>query len=214
MAWLGSFLLGRPNFESSFTINPSAMKIKETQLAARNRVLNGGLKKWVFRTTFPTIQINSNYFQLADRNIFASLLTVTDTFLSFQTRNGDWQQQLEINYPTGVPTTLPIQVNSATKLSAAIVAAGGSSIITINGVWQAITVSGGVAVGSGTNFYTGGSYSDATYTINLGTPLVMQSACYVSYSYTGWLVDLQEIGYNIEGGWLDKFNYDYSLTGV
>lgn len=208
MAWLTQFLLGRPANEISFDVNPMAMSIEEAQIAAVNRVLSGRRKKWVFCTSVPTIKINSDWFPKTQRDLFASLLSVTDTPLSFQCRN-DWTMNAEVDTATGLNTVL-IQQNSATRLSAALVDAGGSSVITITGVFTALT--GGV--GSGTNYFTGGSYSDATYTITTGGGLPSVGPVFVTYTYKGWLVQLEKIKYDAAGGRVDLMKYDYQLIGA
>ncbi len=184
--WLSAFKLGRPQNELTFDLNPAAIEIREAQVYARQRTISGHLYKRVFRTSFPTISLESSYFSLTQRNAMASLLAITDTMLSFKLRDGDFQTVLEICYPTGA-TTLPIRENSAVLLSEAIVAAGGSSCITINGVYDN-------AAGTGTNYYTGGSYDDASFVIAPGTPLLTSNAHYVTYSYGGWLVEISVVG--------------------
>lgn len=205
MAFLSPFLLGRPGYELSFDVNPEAMDIEEAQIAAFDRTLAGVGKKWVFATYIPTIKVNSSWFPIATRNQFVSLLSVADTFLSFQTRD-DWQMQLEQNASTSA-TTVPVQVNSATRLGNALVAAGFASTIIINGVFDN-------PAGTGTNYFTGGSYSDANYTITLGSPLAVQGFVYVTYTYKGWFVDLQKISSKFAGGKSDLGSYDYQLVGV
>ena len=80
---------------------------------------------------------------------------------------------------------------------------------------SATTLTNVVAVGgTGTNYYTGGSYDDASYTITLGTPLPTSSPCYVTYSYTGWLVSMSEIGAQFVGGQVDTGNVSgWTLEG-
>ena len=207
MSWLAQFLLGRPNYESQFDINPSAMKIDESQIAAQNRTLDGTLHKYVFRTSFPTISLDSNYFLLADRNTMASLLTVTDTVLSFIPRTLDLSSVLEVNVPT-TATSITIQKNSATILSSYVTGAGGSSTISVQGIYDNPS-------GTGTNYWTGGSYADSTYTITPGTNFPSLAAMYVTYNYSGWAVMMDKIPYSYQGGWIDKGNYSgWVLTGV
>lgn len=206
MAWLSQFKLGRPGYEYSFDFNPAAMTFDEQPVAVLNRNLAGDLKKAFLKTSAPVLKINSNYLTKAQRDQFASLLSVTDTFLSFQTRD-DWQVLLERNIPT-TTTSVAIQNNSATRLSAALVAAGFSGQITINGVYR-------VADGSGTNYYSGGSsYADATRILTLASALPDTSPVFVSYTYKGWLVDIKSIPAQMQGGWIDKFTYDFELVGA
>jgi len=205
MAWLSSFKLGRPGYELTFDANPMQMPIGEAQICAINRVLSGRLKKRVFRTTFPTIKISSNWFPLADRNKFLSLLSVTDTFLSFQVRD-DLEMQGEVNYPTD-STHIPLRGNSATLLSKALVAAGFASQITVSGVYDNPSY-------TGTNYYTGGSYDDASLVVTLGSAVSASVAHYCTYIYKGWLVDIRRIDYTAYGGRVDLFSYDLELVGV
>lgn len=204
--WLSSFLLGRPGYELAFTLNPAAMEIGESQLVARHRTLGGQLVKRVFSAPIPSIKINSNYFPLADRNRFLSLLSVTDTMLSFQTRDSDWQVLNEQNFSTS-QSFCALQQTAISRLSAALVALGKPSVLTINSV----TLN---PDGSGTDYFAGGSYADTTYTVTLGTPLPSPGYVYITYSYKGWLVNLERIGYKAQGGWVDKFTYDFQMEGA
>ena len=204
--WLSAFKLGRPGYELYFSINPATINITPAQISAKKRTISGRLRKWVFRTSFPTITLESNFFTLQDYNAMQSLLAITDTMLSFKVRDGDLQTVREICYQTG-STTVPIRENSAVLLSAALVAAGAAGSITINGVYDN-------PAGTGTNYYTGGSYDDASYTIMLGTPLLTSFPCYVTYSYTGWLVSMSEIGAQFVGGQVDTGNVSgWTLEG-
>ena len=193
--WLSSFLLGRPGAELSFTINPSQVDIEESQIAAEDRVLSGRLRKWVFRTSVPTITLQSDFFSFADFCAMKSLLAVTDTMLSFRIRNGDITTTAEICYPSGA-TSLPIRENSQVLLSAALVAAGGASVIVISAIYDN-------PAGTGTNYWTGGSYDDASYVITPGTPLPTASPYYVSYAYPGYLVSMSAIKAQFLGGQID-----------
>ena len=222
MAWLSQFLLGRPGYEISFDVNPEAMSIDEMPLEALRRNIAGDLKKAVLKTSIPTIQIDSSYLTLAQRNQIASLAGISDTFLSFQVRD-DLQVISERNLPTDT-THVKIQNNSATRLSAALVAASFTGIITINSVAQVPNVIAGNTYGSGgfgdagfsgPDFFAGGSYDDATRTVTLGTSLPSASnPVYVSYTYKGWLVSLDKFSHSIRGGWLDRFNYSFQLIGA
>jgi len=206
--WISQFKLGRPGYELAFDINPNSVNITAAQVAATKRTISGHLKKWVFRTSFPTITLQSDWFTVQSYNAMQSLLTVTDTMLSFQLRDGDLQTNLEICYQT-LPTIVPIRENSAALLSAALVAAGQPSCITINGVY-------GNPAGTGTNYYTGGSYDDASMIITTGTPLLGNTLnCFVTYSYSGYLVSMEEIGAQFLGGQVDLGKVSgWTLTGV
>lgn len=205
-AWLTYFLLGRPGYEYSFDVNPSAMSIDDGPVDVLHRNLAGDLKKSIIKPSAPTLRVNSNYLTKAQRDQFASLACIADTFLSFQTRD-DWNLLLELDYPS-TTTTVVIQNSSATRLSAALAAAGFSGQITITGVFT-------VASGSGTNYYTGGTYADATRTVTLGTPLAdATSPVYVSYTYKGWLVNMHRMAHTAQGGGVDIFQYDFEMVGA
>lgn len=222
MAWIPQFLLGRPGFEYSFDINPEGMSIDEAPLAVIQRNLAGDMKKSVLKASVPIIKVNSSFLALQQRNQFASLAGIADTFLSFQTRD-DWQVLSERNLPQSV-TKVVIQNNSATKLSAALVAAGFTGIITINGVATVPNVLAGPTFGSGgfgsggfdgPDYFAGGSYDDASRTITLGTSLPSATQyVYVTYTYKGWLVNLDVLSHSVKGGWMDRFSYDFQLTGA
>lgn len=222
MSWLTSFLLGRPGYEYTFELNPEAMNIEDMPLAVLHRNLAGDLKKSVLKTSVPIIRVNSSYLTISQRNQFASLAGVQDTFLSFQTRD-DWQVVAERNLPSSTSQVV-IQSNSATKLSTALVAAGFSSIITISSVSTTPNPTTGSTYGgggygsggyAGADYYSGGSYDDATRTVTLGTSIPSASQyVYVTYTYKGWLVNMERMNHNILGGWVDRFQYDFSLTGA
>lgn len=200
-------MLGRPGYEATFDINPHQLQINNTQIAATNRVLSGHLRKWVFRTEFPTITLNGTFFTMAQKDLMESMLTISDTFLSFKVHSG-FTRTGEINYPDNSGTTVTIQENSATLLSAALVAASAAGSITITGVFDNPSL-------TGTNYYTSGSYADATRIITLGTPLALASACYVTYLYTGWLVNMQSLPWSNQGGYVDVTQYSgWTLEGV
>lgn len=206
MAW-NSFKLGRPGYENTFALNPKAVSVDEAQIASSNRVLSGKLKKWVFRTSFPTIQLSQSFFTVTERNVMASLLSVTDTFLSFIVN--DALQTIGEQVPvSNVGTQVTLQENSATLLSAARVAAGAAGTITVNGVYDNPGL-------TGTNYYSGGSYDDATRVVTLGTALAAQQYVYATYTYTGWLVEMRAIPYTAIGGQVDVMGYGgWTLTGV
>ena len=205
--WLTSFLLGRPGYEVAFDVPPAGMQIQRAQIASVKRVLSGRLKRRVFRTEFPTITLNGTFYTAEQQDRMASLLTVSDTFLSFMVRDG-FTTYLEQNFPANLGATVTLQENSATLLSAALIAAGAAGSITITGVFDN-------PAGTGTNYYTGGSYADATRIITLGTPLPAATAFYVTYQYKGWLVNMAEAGVTAQGGWVDVMSYSgWVLTGA
>ncbi len=219
MSWLTQFKLGRPGNEYDFDVNPEAMEIQEQAVVSLQSNLAGDLKKSVFKASAPLIRVNSSYLTLAQRNQFASLVGVSDTFLSFLTRD-DWEVVNEL--ATIIDAThIKIANSSATRLSKLLVELGGSSIITIETPFN--TASGGAygdgAFGAGP--YGGGTfdpgvvtYDDATRIITMTNPVDPDAALYVSYLYTGWLVNLQNLGARAQGGWLDRFEYDFSLEGA
>jgi hypothetical protein len=216
MAWV-SFLLGRPGLEYTLSANPDSFDPGPARVSYDNYTLSGALRERVVRTMRPTVKMKSNWFPKADYDNLTSLLAVTDTFLSFITRN-DWNVNFE---PNIAPNTTTVQINeSSASLLSAIYAAGGYGstptlgTITINGVWNTLALVGGVLTGSGTNYYTGGSYADSTRTITLGTALPQAQQVYVSYTYPGWLCRLKQIAAPIEGGRIDLFTYDLQLDGA
>jgi hypothetical protein len=199
VAWISNFLLGRPGYEIPFDLNPSSMKISDAQIAATSRVLSGRRKKWVFCTSVPTITIDSKWLLLADRNALESLLSITDTPLSFRVRTGDFQMVNEINSPLST-INVTLQQNSATRLS---------SQITVGSV--STNPNGG-----GTNYFTGGAYNDLNYVVTLGTALPSSSqSVYVTYNYSGWLVHMDAMPYDWQGGWIDRAQYSgFKLEGA
>ena len=207
MSWYNQFYLGRPGYENLFDLNPNQLNIEKNQIAAVNRVLSGRLKKWVFRTEFPVIQLQGQFFTMQQQDVMSSLLSVTDTLLSFRVRD-DFTMYGEQNFPANAGATVTIQENSATLLSAALVAAGAAASVTILGVYDNPGL-------TGTNYYTGGSYASATRTITLGTPLPTAAACYVTYQYNGWLVSMERMGFSAIGGYVDVTQYSgWQLTGA
>lgn len=220
--WLNSFLLGRPGFEFQFEAGPDSMSLEVGPLASYGRNLAGDLKKAVTKTSIPVIKLNSNFLSFTQRNQFASLAGIRDSFLSFQCRD-DFSEIAEQNLPTD-STHVTIQNNSATKLSAALVAAGFSGVITITSVATIPNVQAGNTFGgggfgdigfSGPDYFAGGSYNDQTRVVTLGSTIPDPTkSVYVTYTYKGWLVDMQKFSHSVQGGWLDRFKYDFQLTGV
>ena len=214
MAWVNQFLLGLPTNEFAFDVGPQKLNINFARMSSDQRTLSGALRERVIRPMCPTVKMNSSWFPKSQLDLLVSLLSMSNTnqFLSFITRT-DWNQLFEVDVAPNT-TTVQIQESPASLLSAALVAASGSSIITVTGVWTALTGGGAgltPVAGSGTNYWTGGSYADATRTINLGNQLSAAGTVYVSYSYTGWLVRLKEIQAPIAGGLVDLFGYDMQL---
>lgn len=211
MAWINPFLLGRPTLENSFDVSPDKLEPQFGKLFSHQRTLSGALKERIFTRFMPTVQLSTVWFPKTQLDHFTSLLNITDTFLSFKCRD-DWKIEYAPYIPT-TTTTVTLEPNAITRLSAALVAAGGASCITITGVWNALSSSSGNPVGSGTNYYTGGgTYADATGVATLHTTLPNLNQVYVSFTYTGWLVSLQEIKAPITGGRVDLFNYNFSLV--
>ena len=206
MAWLSPFKLGRPGYEISFDLNPAAMDLDEGPIDAVYRNVAGDLKRSIIKASAPTIRIQSNYLLKAQRDQFAALTAVDDTFLSFLTRD-DWAVLLERNLPL-TTNTVQVRNSSATKLDQALLAVPTTGHITITGVFDN-------PAGTGTNYYSGGSYDGASRTITLGTPLGgTTNPCYVSYTYKGWLVAMRRLPQRFAGGWVDRSTYDIELVGA
>jgi len=221
MAWLSEFLLGRPGFEYSFEINPEGMTIDEQPIAVLQRNLSGDLKKSIIRSSAPTVRINSSKLSKTQRDQFASLPCIADTFLSFQTRD-DWRTYTEWMRPS-TTSQIIVPSNSATRLSAILVGAGNDSIINIEAVSTVPSITAGGLFGddgfgdggySGPDYFEGGSYDDESRTILLGTALPSLNPVYVTYTYKGWLVNMERFAHAARGGWLDRFIYDFQLTGA
>ena len=205
MAWLTRFKLGRPGYEVPFDILPAGLDISERQVSVRQRNMVGDLKKGVIKTSIPVIKVNQKAIPFEQRNQLASLVSVCDTFLSFRCRD-DWRVYLEKNTPDSI-NLVTIKRTSATKLSTALVAAGFSSCISVQGVYDN-------PAGTGTNFYTGGSYSDATRVVTLGSALADTDPVYVTYDYEGWLVDVKSFDFKVRESYGDNAAYDLTMEGV
>jgi len=203
MAWLSQFKLGIPGSEISFDLNPTNMAMTEGPVMVVNENLAANLRKDSVKNYRPTFKINSNYFTLAQKQQFVSLAGLP-VFLSFQTRD-DWAF-MEQDTPDDV-NTVTIRSNSVTLLDKALNDVGSGANLTITGVFTNIG-------GTGTNYYTGGSYARSTRIITLGTPLINLNDVFVTYTYKGALVNIQNINNMAEGGWVDKFQYDFELQGV
>lgn len=217
-----SFLLGRPGQEYTFEVPPSAMSIDPNAITSVQRNLGGGLRKATISPMAPLIKVNSNFLSLTQRNQFASLLGVADTFLSFQCRD-DWQQVNELVSVIDSTHFLLTQ-NSALRLSQALVQLGFASIITINGIQVTGANGGGWGQGAYGSFPWGFNpgfdpgaitYNDLTFTVTITNPIPdVTAAIYFTYTYTGWLVDMQKLNTKYQGGWLDRATYDFELIGA
>jgi len=224
MSWLSPFLLGRPGGEYSFEISPEGMDIEEAGVVVLQRNLAGDLKKSTLKTSAPIIKVNSSFLSLTQRNQFASLVGIADTFLSFKTRN-DWQVVDELVTILS-STTLQLANTSATRLSAVLVGMDFPSVITIVTPFK-------FGIGPGSTFGSGGfgegefggggetfdpgviTYNDVTRVITMTNALSdITAPLFLSYTYTGWLVNLERLTHRAQGGWLDRFQYDFQLTGV
>jgi hypothetical protein len=203
MAWLTQFLLGRPGSEYTFELNPQGMRIEESAIVVRQRNLAGDLKKSTLKISVPTIQIDSDYLTMTQRNQFHSLAGIDDTFLSFKTRT-DWTQYAD---KASVITTTKFRLNnsSALRLSKTLTAMSLSSTIAISTITSS---EAGWSSGAVT-------YSDSSFDVNVGVALATTtSAVYVTYTYNGWLVDMQKVSTSYRGGSGDLSSYSFELTGV
>jgi hypothetical protein len=207
MGWI-TFKLGRPGSEYEFTApgNPAAISIDEQNVRVLHTNIEGDLRKSTLKLYVPTIRINSSYLPFSDRNIIASMLNMTDTFLSFRARD-DYKIVNERAIPTSTTSVL-IANSSILLLDQALVAAGASGHIVPISVYNNVA-------GTGTNYYTGGSYAPATGTITLGTPVADASLpVYVTYTYEGWLVEMDSMSDSGRGGRVDLHDYDIVLRGA
>jgi hypothetical protein len=209
MAWLSQFKLGRAGREITFDYNPASMTVSEQFIGPSYRDINGDLKKSIIKTYAPLVTINSSYLTIAQRNQLVSLMQIKDTFLSFIVRDTSdpFKMILEQNVSLS-KTTVQIQNTSITHLCLELYNNGFVGIVTIEGVWDNYSM-------TGTNYYTGGSFDDSNRTITLGTPFASnKTICYITYAYTGWLVQIKSIPWTIKGGWIDRLQYDFELEGV
>lgn len=222
MGWI-SFKLGRPGAEYTFEVPPEAMSVDPRPITSLQRNLAGGLRKATMSAMAPIIKLNSSFLSLEQRNQFATLMGVADTFLSFQCRD-DWQQVREL---VGVVDSrhFLLSPNSALRLSQALVQQSFDSIITpvsleVTGANQAPWTPGNYGAfpwGGGPPGFDPGimTYDDLTYTLEIANPIPdLTAAIYLTYTYTGWLVDLQQMNTRYQGGWLDRATYDIQLVGA
>lgn len=228
MSWLdpvnGSstrFLLGRPGYEVEFEVNPESISIEDQSIAVRQRMLDGSMKKSILNASMPIIKIGSKYLTPSQRNQLASLSMIDDTFLSFQVR--DDLQVLALKVVPTTTSSIVLPNLSCLRLSKALVDAGFSSIITINQINELpnpvdanLYDEGGYDEGgySGTDYVTGGSYNDSTYTLTLGTPLANLLPVYITFTYKGWLVDIEKLPTSSVGSNIDWFSYEFQLTSA
>jgi len=221
MAWLSTFLLGRPGYELEFTVPPEAISIDEQPVFVLHTNLYGYKKKSVINQSMPVIRISSKYLTIGQRNSLASLAMIDDTFLSFQARDDFQVVSMKVTPSTSNQVILPPL--SCLRLSEKLVEAGASSIITINSVYAVANPVAGGAYGdggygdggyAGPNYSDGGSYDDLTRTITLGSALSSTDPVYVTFTYKGWLVNMDKFGCSSRGEYIDWFQYDIQLTGA
>lgn len=220
--WLTQFLLGRPGNEYLFDINynPEMLDISEMPLAVLQKNLAGDSKKSVIKASIPTIKISAKEMTPAQRNTFSSLARISDTFLSFQTRD-DWQVTDEL--VTIIDAThVQIANTSATRLSKALVQLGKSSTIAIQTPFNYSAGGGAYGAGAyGAGAYGVGTfdpgaitYDDLTRIITMANPMDTTAALFVSYVYTGWLVDMKVMNAKGSGPFAGTFSYDIQLDGA
>jgi len=216
-----NFLLGRPGYEYQFTVNPESISVEDTSINVKQRMLDGTMRKSILNPSMPIIKISSKYLTIDQRNQLSSLTFIDDTFLSFQTRD-DWGVQSLKVTPASLSTIILPKL-CCLRLSKILVDAGFSSVITITAVNEVQNPStpivyddptygaGGYA---GSEHYAGGSYSDSTYTVNLGTPLISLNPVYVVFTYKGWLVEAEKLSTGSGGDNINWFSFDLQLTGA
>jgi hypothetical protein len=219
MAWLDAFLLGRPGFEYAFSANPDDLEADFERQSAEQRTLTGRLKERVFRPWTPTVRLTREWFPKTDLDHIASLLTVTDTFLSFIPRTSDWNILLEPDLAL-TTTTVQVQESSATLLSAVYAAGGLAGLGTPTRRAERSRWTGSTSTRwQGTNYYTagaGGSYADATRTITLGSAPSRRFSRSTSATRfpAGWC-GIKKIGTSIRAGaWTCSVLRTYELVGV
>jgi len=205
MAWT-SFLLGAPGYEFTFEVPPEAMSIDVGDVKVLQPNLAGDLKKSVIKTGVPKIQLKSSYLSITQLNQFYSLRQMVNNFLSFKCRN-----DFSVFDQVTVLSTTSVQLNnnSATRLSATLVAAGFSSQINVAGTFYYGPRS------SDTPFTPGATvYTDSTRIITFANTLPSPSFLFVPYTYSGWLVEMTKFTPANKGGWVDRSTYDIELTGA
>ena len=203
MAWLTQFKLGIPGSEYTFDVNPGTMSMVDGPVQVKNVNLAGDSRTDIPKNFKPTATINSNHLTLAQKSQFIGLACLP-AFLSFQTR--DDMTFFEQDTPDST-SLVTIRGNSITLLDKALNDISGAANLTITGVFTTIA-------GSGTNYYTGGSYARATRVITLGTPLPNLNDCFVFYSYIGWMANIEAVNSVAQGGWVDLHTYDFVIEGV
>lgn len=219
--FLSSILLGRPGYEMTFNFPPEAVTIEDNSIAIRQRTLDGTMKKSILNQSMPLIKISSKYITPAQRNQLASLTLIDDTFLSFQLR--DDFQFLSMKVTPASLTSIILPPLSCLRLSKYLVDAGFSSIITINSINEVPNPADPIAYDdptygaggyAGAEHYSGGSYADTSYTITPGIALTSLSPVYVTFTYKGWLVDIDKLPSQYRGENVEWFSYDFQLTAA
>jgi hypothetical protein len=212
MAWLSQFKLGRPGAEILFDVNPESMQIDDSPIAVVQRNLSGDLKKSVIRSYVPTVRIHSSYLTVTQRSQFSSLANVTDTFLSFLTRDSSNVSTNFSIFERYIPTDtshITLRNNSNLRLVTLYASLG----LTWDGViWNYSSVYQ-TPDQTGTNYGNAG-FDPATLIWTTATPLPNLNPVYVEYRFAGWLVNMDQMSQSIQGGWLDRFQYDITLTGA
>jgi hypothetical protein len=216
MAWRVPFQLGRPNAMALFEINPDAIHWDDQKLEEVTRGADGTLNAVTISRDRPGLKLSGNYITPAFWNQLRGLMMVDDTPLVFSPSTLLGNQVMEVWTERAIPTalsTVPLADNSFLRGSALQVAAGGSTAITPIGVWTAPGVTGG-RLGAGTNYWTAGSYADATRTLTLGTPLPSLVPVFVTYQSTVLAVHLAKVPSKSQGGWVDAWRYDLEIQGA
>ena len=203
---------------------PEGMSISPSPIKSLQRNIAGDYKKSVLKTDCPKIKINSSFLTLPQRNQFASLMGVSDTFLSFICRN-DWQQVNDLGSIIDV-NHIQLNNNSALKLSQTYVLNGLASVITITTPFT-IAVNpayglgpygaGPYGIGSGGYTFDPGAitYNDLTMIITTTNPLPsLNLSVFITYTYPGWLVEPESMDIKYKGGWIDRGTLRYLFNGV
>jgi hypothetical protein len=195
-----------------FELKPESMNIDYNDIKVLHSNLAGDTKKSIIKAAVPTVRISSSYLSLAQRNQIASLRHVSDSFLSFRCRD-DWQTYYE---PVTIndATHIVLANSSATRLSSVLTGLGFSTTIAIQSPFYLTLPT--PAGGSGTTWAPGTiTYADSTRIATLQNSISsITSPLYVSYTYSGWLVEMSAFSAKSEGGWGDQTQYDIELVGV
>lgn len=187
---------------------PEAVSIDDGPIADRKRNLAGALIKTTVSPNVPTIQMNSSMLSVDQGNILATLANIDDTFLSLKVRDNDLAVRLYRLIPTPTEFRLYLPPSSITRLDKALDDASQPTLIEISGIFA--TPDEG-----GTNLFDGGStYDPQTREIVLNTPLGSDDDVFVSFTYSGWLVDMQSFPRTAKGGYVDIFDFDVQFVGA